>query len=697
MKLTRIHLMAACAASTFVATTAHAQVAMPPVELRGAGATTVGDVAVRSLNCVGNPGNHVAADLINNRDNKYGTNSGSLAAVEPGHYNPTTALPAFDCETQEIQPSFEGKYIGTGSGAGRQMWRTFTTSNLNGSASSINPFAGGAGNPSGWANLQFAFSEAPASVSDVTAYNTTANSVSNKAGAAIQVPFFVIPVAFAYNPAYGVKTIVGGQVDMKFNVKFPQTINGVVAGGLRLKRDIYCKIFNGEITNWNHLLIRQANGGQLLFDPTHDTAGRWSNEGAPIRLVGRADKSGGTDVFTRAMAAQCNGLVAVNKFAKAAESLPFDNTSTIDIRRLRSDSVYFPGASSSGFAGTVQSLGGLVWDRTSARVCKWDELNVATKLCDTTLAPGGVLTNALTPGLFMVADGSSGVADGINSTANNALRVSAINPNIKLNGKFGYVGADFVTPVPGRTLFAAALQQGNTVGSGAFVMPSSLNASLAFGSVLPPETTSSTGAWAPFVNGSTGDQRKLGSVDPYLPIDPSTNPQTPVTRANPLHWVALLYNPNVAITSTLASPSIGYPVTGSAFMLTYTCFKPANPLVPGRNAKRIGMVEYMGLMFGKITKDSTNGTVNANTFKGQGSANVGVIAQSNTAMPSQAWINAITETFLIKSNQAANSTTLGAQNLWIQDGYPVTATQVDTINHLNDKKSNPTCDAGFGA
>ncbi len=51
------------------------------------------------------------------------------------------------------------------------MWRTFTTSNLNGTAGNINPFAGGAGNPSGWANLQFAFSEAPLPASELTVYN----------------------------------------------------------------------------------------------------------------------------------------------------------------------------------------------------------------------------------------------------------------------------------------------------------------------------------------------------------------------------------------------------------------------------------------------------------------------------------------------------------------------------------------------
>ena len=692
MKLSRIHLLAACAASTFVVSAAQAQVALPPVELRGAGATTVGDGTVRTMNCVGNPG----AGL-----NKYGTNSNQLLTVSPGAYNPATPSatnPAYDCATQEIQPDFEGKYIGTGSGAGREMWRTFqTATTLNGAAGKVNPFSGGAGSPSGWSNLQFAFSEAPAAVSDITAYTANANSAANKAGAAIQVPFFVIPVAVAYNPAYGVNSTGAAPVDMKFNVKVPAKINNVVAGGLKLSRVAYCKIFNGEITNWNDPLLKTLNSGLSLHDPVSDTLARWTSEGAPIRLVGRADKSGGTDVTTRAIAAQCNGgQVAVNKFVKAAESLPYDNTSTIDIRRLRPDTHYYPTSSASRFSGTVQSLGGLVYDRVTDVVCKWDEVNATTTKCDAALAPGGVFTNAPTPGLFMVSDGSSGVAEAIETTVNNAL-IASTTPGIALNGKVGYVGADFVKPVPGRNLFSAALQKGNVATGTSYVMPSATNAGAAFGTVLPPQSIASSGAY------NITDARILGANDPYLPITDPVNggASVPVDRANPLHWVAVLYNPNGPITSTLASPAAGYPITGSAFMDTYTCFKPANPAVPGNNAKRFGIVEYMGLMFGKITKNSLNTAVHANTFKGTGATALGIIPQSNMTLPAAGWINAITETFLKKSTQDGDPTAvvakLGDRNLWIQDNYPTTASDVDGIVQATDQKSNPTCDANFGA
>jgi hypothetical protein len=506
--------------------------------------------------------------------------------------------------------------------------------------------------------------------------------VANKAGPAIQVPFYVIPISFAYNPAYGQNATGAATVDMKFNVKTPASINGVVSGGLRLSRVAYCKIYNGEITNWNDATLKTLNSNLSLHDTVNDTLTRWNAEGAPIRLVGRADRSGGTDVFTRAMAAQCAGLVTTNKFSKAAESLPYDNTSAIDIRRLRPDTHYFPTSTASRFSGIVQGLGGLVFDRVSDNICLWSEVNPATAQCDAALAPGGVLTNAPTNGLFTVADGSSGVGEAIETTVNNTL-INSTTAGIKLNGKFGYVGADFVKPVAGRNLFSAALQKGTTT---AYVMPSALNASAAFGTVLPPQTTAGSGAY------STLDLRTLGSVDPYLAINAATNPAVPVSRANPLHWAAVLYNPNVAVTSTLAAPANGYPVTGAAFMLTHTCFKPANSLVPGLNANRFGLVQFMATAFGKITKNSLNTAVSANTFKGTGATALGILSQSNTAVPSAAWTAAITDTFLKKG-----PTALGALNLWIQDTYPTTASDVDGLVQATDSKSNPVCDANFGA
>jgi phosphate transport system substrate-binding protein len=532
-----------------------------------------------------------------------------------------------------------------------------------------------------WTNLQFAFSEAPPSPSDITAYNAAANSVANGAGPAIVVPFIVVPIAFAYNAQYG----TNGGLPMTFNVKFPQKINNVTSGGLRLNRSAYCKIFNGEITNWNDAALQTLNGGVSLHNVANDDATRWGTEGVPIRLVGRADSSGGTDVFTRAMAAQCDTFVTLNKFDKASERLPYDNTSAIDISRLQSSSLYKPSSPSSSFSGTTQSLNGLVFDRTGDNICLYSEVSTVTRLCDTTLAPGGIFTNTpTTPGLFMLADGSSGVEEAIRTTVNNAL-IASTTPGVLLNGKFGYIGADFVAPSSGSTLFAAALQKGTSTTS--YVMPSALNAAAAFGAVLPPQSTTSSGAFNPL------DKRTLGSVDPFLPINASTNPATPINRSNPLHWAATLYNPQAVITKTLAAPLVGYPVTGTAFLLTYTCFKAADPLVPGNNPKRFGIANYVGLMLGQVTKNSIGGEVAPTTFQGTGKTSIGILAQSNTTLPSTAWKNAIYNTFFVQSADAA----LAAKNLWIQDAQPTLASDVDAVVDASDKLSNPACDPAKGA
>lgn len=683
MKLSRFYMIAACAGTALSSIPAYANVPLPTVELRGAGASTVAEIVPRIGNCIGRP----AAG-----QNLLGSNDGSLTSIAPGAFNPTTptaANPALDCATQEIQPNTELKYLSVGSGAGRAYWRSFSTAALTGAPNAINPFAGGVGVPSGWQNVQFAYSEGPISTGDLATYNSTANSAVNKAGPAIQIPTLVVGIAIAYKPAYGVKQTGTGPVDLTFNVRSPQSINGVVAGGLRLSRSAYCKIFNGEITNWNDAALTALNSNTPLFNTANDSAARWTAEGAPIRLVGRADNSGGTDVFTRAMAAQCGGLVAVNKFVRAAAALPYAPGGTINIRTLLPASAYNPtNTSSTAFAGSVQSLGGLVYDRVSSQICMWDEVNTTTRQCD--ISVKGTLTNTPTPGLFMVADTSGGVAEAIEGGGNNTL-IATSDPTIRLNGKLGYIGADFVRPSPGRTLFAAALQRGTST---AYVMPSAANATAAFGTtVLPPQTTATSGAY------NVADVRTVGAVDPLVAIAnaPNNGASVPMDRANPLHWAAALYNPNVPVTSTLASPVTGYPITGVAFMLTSTCFKPADPAVPGNNAKRFAMANMIQLQFGKITKNSLNGAVSANTFKGTGATALGIIPQSNVAVPSSAWVNAITETFLKRSTQSSGGAQLGARNLWIQDGNPTTALDVDGIAQATDQKSNPVCDATAGA
>ncbi|NWP47880.1 hypothetical protein GY986_25895, partial [Escherichia coli] len=63
-----------------------------------------------------------------------------------------------------------------------------------------------------------------------------------------------------------------------------------------------------------------------------DAVARWNADGVPVRLVGRLDRSGTTDIFTRALAAQCGSVASGNNYATNAETLPYNRTVTATIR-----------------------------------------------------------------------------------------------------------------------------------------------------------------------------------------------------------------------------------------------------------------------------------------------------------------------------------------------------------------------------
>jgi ABC-type phosphate transport system substrate-binding protein len=136
----------------------------------------------------------------------------------------------------------------------------------------------------------------------------------------IQVPISIDAVAIAYSPVYAVanNAQTGQNVQYSFNVK---TVNKDGSGGLRLSMPVLCAIMNGAITNWNDPAIKYLNGNQSLeslSDPT--PAASFS---VPIQLVGRADSSGTTSIFYRALAAQCpaTGPLTVKTGATTTETL----------------------------------------------------------------------------------------------------------------------------------------------------------------------------------------------------------------------------------------------------------------------------------------------------------------------------------------------------------------------------------------
>ena len=678
MKITKIALLTATIMAG-VATPGYAQFAFPTAEIDGVGASAVADINKKVQNCIG-------------VDSPLGLNTGATQVITLTDYKPVPATatnPELNCSTgDDIYNSgtttYTGQYVSTGSGFGKQQWRNFAN-NFSGLAGSINPFGP-------WTNVQYAFSESPLVPAEITDYNQDdAELINNvdvdvnasaQAGAPIQFPLYVVPVAFAYNTQYGTK----GAAPLNFRVKTAGTINGLVAGGLRLLKTDYCGIWNGTITNWNSPLLKTRNANQSLGDLA-DVA-RFDSEGVPIRLVGRADRSGTTDLFTRALAAQCGTTVpngGTNKFERAAESLPFNSSGTIDIRTIRSDARYFPGSAASNFSGTTQSLSGYVYDRTNNRFCFWNE--AASAACSAT--PAAVTfsqfnTGGASAGLFIVADGSSSVEAAVRRVdGTNAALISPTDATVSLNGKLGYVGADFVFPTAGRTLFSAAVQKGSST---AYVMPSAANATAAFGSVLPPQSIAASGAY------NTTDSRQVYkdlSNPANSPSDPST--QELVDRGNPLHWANTLYPPTGA---TLANPANGYPVTGPSYVLLYQCYSTP--------AKRSAIANFIGYTTGKITKKNAAGgtpssiTLSANTFKGAGATSLGILTKANIAVPSAGWIAAITETFLKRSTQNGGANVLGTRNLWIQSAQAAAANQLDGIG-TNDILSNPNCAGKPGA
>lgn len=697
---TKIRLLTATTLAA-VSSVAYAQTAaptLPAVELRGAGATAVGPATAITLNCIGNPGTNIAVTAQGGRGPAptgseywyYGTNSNQALFQTSGLYLPTTPTstnPQLDCATQTVQPNFQGKYVGTGSGTGRTWWRSFANQLTGGT--NINPFTrtdNGATPGTEWTNLQFAFSEGPISTADLTTYNTNA---APTAKAAIQIPFYVVPVALAYPPRYGIRQTTTGPVSLNFNVKVPVKVlvsgTSTVVGGLRLDRNTYCKIFNGEITNWNDAAIQRLNGGSAtnpgtpLFDASDDTSARWTSEGLPIRLVGRLDSSGTSNIFIRHLTAVCTPFVTTNKFQRAgADSLPYNTGSSINLSGFLSTTRYFPGNTSTSIASNVQSLSGAVYDRGTDTIVTTQGNEAA--------------------GLFMVADGNSGVEAAI-ASENPANLVNSTTAGIQLNGKFGYVSTDWVVPAPSRTLLSVALPAGASTTS--FVVASVANGLKAFGTILPPQTTATSGAF------SVNDSRTslLGGT---------------VQRARPQDWANVLY-PDAAGVTGLAVPTAGYPITGVSFMLLYTCYNTT--------AKRLAVVNTIATVFGKQTRvavaraigpsnPSTSVTLSANTFKGTAPTGPGIITNFGLGVVPAAWQNAINETFLRRSTQSSIPTGGGTAvllrqlsatpalngtdngGLWIQSALPTAATQFDGVagTGLNaDVLSNPSCTAGQGA
>ncbi len=649
--------------------------------IHGAGATSVQNLIAREMNCVGI--DHKRGDGQPGQSGAAGS-TGALKIVLPGNYNPTLASPtnpALDCSVADtsasstnIQPNFSGKYVGAGSGFGRKMWRqykdNFDGSPTNGTTHVFNPFNTVGENTSSpdarWSHLQYAFSDTPIAPSDLTEYNNggtdsvtgTFPGALTSAGAAVSFPLFVLPIAVAFNTAYGTNAT---NQPMTFNSQFADAVfNGATFKTLRLNRQAYCGIFNGVIKNWNDPILKALNKRTDLFDPTNDDKTRWTTDGAPIRLVGRLDNSGSTDVFTRHLAAVCSltgnmPTGTTNVYARNAENLPYNKAGNgnLDFTVVREDTNYKPGAAQSKFAGDTNLVSGDYFDGTSVQ-----HIGGAT-------TPSGAPTGSVGSGLFTVTNGGSNVAKFIGLAPDYTLG------SVKINGKIGYVSADAIKPSPDApvaavgSVVAAALSVGTTA---LYAVPSVAKANAAFGTastqILPPESDA-TGAYTPGT-----DTRQVRNAAGTL---------VNATRDNPIAWTDVLY----AGTNSLAAPADGYPIVGTTQFFGYTCYTATN---------RQQIVNLLGLALGGVKRNSKDGAINPNTFKGVPAANFGIFSSGNIGIVPLAWQTAILNTYLSKSVTAP---TLGALNLWIQD---VVQTPKSTRLAPNPTSAaNPACSTLTGA
>ncbi len=650
--------------------------------IHGAGATSVQNVLVREMNCVGidhkrgdgQPGQAGAAASV-----------GSLKVVPAGIYNPTVASatnPALICAggdtaspTTNIQPNFSGKYVGAGSGFGRRMWYKFQD-NFDGAGTTatagvFNPFntigENTAAPDARWSHLQFAISDTPISPADLTAYNSGGTDATTGpftspvpvAGAAVTFPLFVLPVAVAFNTVYGKNA---GGTPMTFNAQFDVKFNTTTYRTLRLNRQAYCGIFNGAIKNWNDPILKALNKRTSLHDPVNDTLTRWTTDGAPIRLVGRLDNSGTTDVFSRHLSAVCSlagnmPTGATNVYIRATENLPYNKTSNVDFTSVRADTNYKTSAAQTRFAGDTNLVSGDYYDGTNATPVHLNGAGGA-------ITPSGAPVGNQGSGLFTVTNGGGNVAKFIGLAPDYALN------GVTLNGKIGYVSADAIQPSPDAPVAAvgsvvgASLQVGTTLG---YAQPSVALALRAFGAgttqILPPESDA-TGAYVP---GDTRNVRNAAGVS------------VPATRDNPIAWTDVLYSG----ANSLAAPADGYPIVGTTQFFGYTCYTSGN---------RQQIVNLLGLALGVVKKSSTYGAVNPNTFKGVSPANYGMFSQANIGIVPLAWQTAIAQTFLSKS---VVSPDLGAKNLWIQDVAELARST--RLNPTPASAANPTCAGKTGA
>lgn len=363
-------------------------------------------------------------------------------------------------------------------------------------------------------------------------------------GPLVQFPVSITPLAIAYNSVYEQVYNPANQTTTSyhFHINYKRSDS---SGGLRLDATTYCKIFNGQITNWNDPALKALNGNKSLEDPTDPTpAASWS---VPLQIVGRGDSAGTTSTLTRHLAAVCPNLITGNNYTTGTSTLP------------------------------AALLG--------------PSYNSAN--------PNYPPVAGETLGKFTLATANTGVAQYVAFPSGVAGQNG--NPNTIILGRVTYISPDFVLPYVLKTNTNSYGLQSATLkdAKGSWEEPTPKSASVAFGKILPPQSTS-TGAYKSTVTANG-------------------------LRVNPQDWVQ-----GTSPTASLANPTVGgaYPIVGTANFVGYQCYASST-----QTSTILGVLNY--LYFSDINTDAKNGIL---------------VAGGISPLPT-AWRNAIKGTFLVDTDK----------------------------------------------
>ncbi|TXG83291.1 MAG: hypothetical protein E6R12_08430, partial [Sphingomonadales bacterium] len=380
-------------------------------------------------------------------------------------------------------------------------------------------------------------------------------------GALVQFPMFIFPVTIAFDPIYRrYRHPTLGLQEYRLRIQNVQAVvdangNTVTTGGIRLTPSAYCRIFHGQITNWNDNQLESPAiaGNPATFRDQNDVTQTNANFSAPIQIVGRSDSSGTTAIFTRHLSAVCDAFVASNAFTTAGNtSLPASRISTA------------------------------IWNATTQ-----------------------TLSGTETLGLFTRSTGDEGVADYLDFRAvpsaslNDSGRGFTFNAGVNAadvltQARIGYVGPPHVLPgVLSTNTNSYGLTTADLVNAaGNVIIPTPTGARNAYEAlpVIAGANRQNPARWvAPLERFVNYDINQDGVFD--LADNPDTEPANDPADRNPLA------NP----AGNAGNEFRGYPIVGTSNWLSYTCYSAGSA--------RSGILRFMQFyLFGGNNTSLVNDT-----------------------------------------------------------------------------------------